>query len=64
MEIQEKTTETESRSPLATVNACTGPGWSIPGKTWMPANQIRAVSSAARVSRELRARAPQASRGI
>ena len=28
----EETTETESRSPLATVDACTVPGWLIPGK--------------------------------
>ena len=60
---KKKTTETESRSTLATVYACTAPG-SIPGKICMPTNQIRAVSPAARVSRELRARAPQASRGI
>jgi len=40
------------------------PGPSIPGKIWMSTNQIRATSAGARVSRELRARAPQASRGI
>ena len=40
------------------------PGPSIPGKIWMPTNQIRARPAGARVSRELRARAPQASRGI
>ena len=27
-----KTTETEARSSLATVDTCTVPGWSIPGK--------------------------------
>ena len=59
-----KTTETETRSQLATVYTCTVPGWSIPGKIWMPTNQIRAISVGAHVSRELRARAPQASRGI
>jgi len=59
-----KTTETEARWSLATVYACTIPGWSIPGKIWMPTNQITAVSIGAHVSRELRARAPQASRGI
>jgi len=64
LESQEKTTETETRSPLATVYACTVPGWSIPGKIWMPSNQIRAASARAHVSRELRARALQASRSI
>ena len=59
-----KTTETETRSWLETFYACTIPGWSIPGKIWMPANQIRAISPRAHVSRELRARALQASRGI
>ena len=37
---------------------------SIPGKIWMPTNQIRAILARARVYRELRARALQASRGI
>ena len=64
LETQEKTTETEARSSPATVYACTVPGWSIPGKIWMPTNQIRAISPRAHVSRELRARALQASRGI
>ena len=59
-----KTTKTEARSSLATIYACTASGWSIPGKIWMPTNQIRVVSAGAHVSRELRARAPQASRGI
>jgi len=36
----------------------------IPGKIWMPSNQIRATPARAHVSRELRARALQASRGI
>ena len=61
---KKKTTETEARSPLATVYACTVPGWSIPGKIWTPTNQIRATSPGAHASRELRARALQASRGI
>ena len=38
-----KTTETESRPSLATVHACSVPGWLIPGKIWMPTNQIRAI---------------------
>ena len=59
-----KTTETEARSWLATVDACTVPGWSIPGKIWMPTNQIRAISAGAHVPRELCARALQASRSI
>ena len=59
-----KTTETETRSWLATVYSCTVCRWSIPGKTWMPTNQIRAIPVRARVSRELRARALQASWGI
>ena len=37
---------------------------SIPGKIWVPTNQIRAFSLRAHVYRELLARAPQASRGI
>jgi len=36
----------------------------IPGKIWMPSNQIRATPARTHVSRELRARALQASRGI
>jgi len=59
-----KATETEPRASLATVYACTVPGWLIPGKIWMPTNQIRAISAGAHVSRELRARALQASGGI
>jgi len=47
-----KTTETESRSSLTMVYACTVSGWSIPGKVWMPTNQIRAVSASAHVPRE------------
>ena len=61
---KKKTTETESRSPLAIVYACTVPGWSIPGKIWIPTNHIRATSARARAFRELRARALQAFRGI
>jgi len=38
--LMKKTTETETRSPLATVHACTISGWSIPGKIWVPTNQI------------------------
>ena len=64
LKTQEKMTETEARSPLATVNACTVPGWSIPGKMWMPTNQIRDLSAGAHAPRKLRARALQASRGI
>jgi len=59
LETQEKTTETEARSSPATVYACRVPGWSIPGKIWMPTNQIRALHTSAHVSRELRARALQ-----
>ena len=55
--LKQKTTETETRASLATVYACRFPGWSIPGKIWMPTNQIGAVSARAHVSRELRARA-------
>jgi len=36
----------------------------IPGKIWIPTNQIRALPARARVYRQLRARALQASRGI
>ena len=64
LETQEKTTETEAHSSLAKVYACTDSGWSIPGKIWMPTNQIRAVSARARLRRELRARALTAFRGI
>jgi len=59
-----KTTETESRSPLSTVYACTASRQSIPGKIWKPTNQIRAISAGAHVSREFHARALQASPGI
>jgi len=45
-------TETETRTPLTTVYACTVSGWSIPGKIWMLTNQIRVISSCARVPRE------------
>ena len=64
LETQEKTTETESRSTLATVYTCTIPGWLIPGKILIPTNKIRAISAGAHASRELCARALQASRGI
>ena len=37
---------------------------SNPGKIWIPANQIRVKTPRAHVSREIRARALQASRGI
>jgi len=37
---------------------------SIPGKIWMPTNQIGSTLAGARVYRQLRARALQASRGI
>jgi len=56
---KKKTTETEARSPLATVYTCTISGRSIPGKIWMPTNQITAISARAHVFRELRARAPR-----
>ena len=63
-ELKTKTTETEAHSPLATVYACTDSRQSIPGKIWVPTNQIRAISASAHASRELLARAVQASRGI
>ena len=62
--LKKKTTETVTRSSLATVYACRVSGWSIPGKIWMLTNQIRAVATRAHVPRELRARALQASGGI
>ena len=37
---------------------------SIPGKIWMPTNQIGSTLAGARVYRQLRTRALQASRGI
>jgi len=37
---------------------------SIPGKIWMPTNQIKTIAARAHVYRQLRARALQASRGI
>ena len=40
------------------------PGGRFPGKIWMPTNQIRSMSTGARVSRELHTRALQASPGI
>jgi len=47
METQEKkTTETETRSTLPTAYAYTVSRWSIPGKIWMPTNQIRVLSLA------------------
>jgi len=61
---RKKTTETETRSQRATVYACTVSGRLIPGKIWMSTNQIRVISARTHASRELRARAPQASRGI
>ena len=36
----------------------------VPGKIWMPTNQIRAIPADARVDREVRVRALQTSRGI
>jgi len=60
---RKKSTETESRSSLATVYACTVSRPSIPGKIWIPSNQIRAVPARAHAYRELRARALQPSRG-
>ena len=57
-----KTTETEARPSSESVYACTASGRMIPGKIWMPTNQIRATSARARVSCELCARALQASR--
>ena len=57
LETQEKTTETEAHSSLATVYACTASRQPIPGKIWIPANQIRERSAHAHVSRELRTRA-------
>ena len=62
--LKKKTTEMETRSPLATAYACTVSGRSNPGKIWMPTNQIPAISAHAHVTRELRTRAPQAPRGI
>jgi len=59
-----KTTETETRLPWPKVDACTVSWQSIPGKIRMPTNQIRAMYADAHVSRELCARAPQASQGI
>ena len=47
LETQEKTTETETCSPQATVCACKVPGRVqslLPGKILMPTNQIRAIS--------------------
>jgi len=50
--IKKKATKTESRSPLSTVNACTVSGQSIPGKIWMPTNQITGTRAHAHVYRE------------
>ena len=47
LETQQKTTETETCSPQATVCACKVPGRVpslLPGKILMPTNQIRAIS--------------------
>ena len=63
METQGKTTETETRLVPAAVYACTVSRRSIPGKILSPTNQIKELSVRARVSRELRPRALQASRG-
>jgi len=52
------------RNTLLTGNSLHNSRRSIPGKIWMPTNQIRAISARAHVYRELRARALQASRGI
>ena len=49
-----KTTETETRTTLATAYACTVPGWSIPGKIWMPTNQIRTIPAGAHASVHVR----------
>jgi len=64
LETQEKSTEAETCSSLAKVDACRVSRRSIPGKIWMPTNQITDKSYLAHVSRELRARALQVSRGI
>ena len=64
IQAEKKTTEMETRSPSATVYACSVPLLSIPGKIWKPTNQIRSIAALAHVSRELRARALQASPGI
>jgi len=58
MSSTKKTTETESRSPLATVYTCTVLGWSTPGKIWTPTNQIRATSARAHASRGDRLSSP------
>ena len=59
-----KTTETEARSSSETVYTCTVSGGSIPGKIWMPTNEIRATSARSHASRELRAREPRHLGGI
>jgi len=59
-----KTTETETHTSLATAYACTVCKRPIPGKIWMPTNQIRALPARTHVSRELCARALQTSQGI
>ena len=55
--LKKKTTETETRSPQASVFACAISRQLSPGKILMPTNQIRAIPARARVPRELRARA-------
>ena len=62
--IRKKTTETESHSSQATAYACLVSSRPIPGKIWILTNQISVISAGAHVSRELRARALQLSRGI
>ena len=47
-----RTTETEARSLVVTVYACTVSWRSLPGKIRISTNQIRAISMRARVSRE------------
>jgi len=56
IEHSRKTTETETRSTLVTAYACAR---LIPGKNWIPTNQIRALPARAHVYRQLRARALQ-----
>ena len=62
--LKKKTTETETHSSLAMAYACTVPGGKFPPKILISTNQIRVIPARARVSRELSARALQASRGI
>jgi len=59
-----KKTETDSRSSLARVYACSFQDGRFPAKFWMLTNQITAISAGAHVYRELCARALQASPSI